>query len=286
MRGASGRALLAAAALLAPWSHARGAPADILIVERPGALVLYDMYQQRLGPAAAAALPSFVPILLLRTHDVMGDGFTPCADVSIDGTTYYLQEESSGAFSTTGPCGYTALLRGVTVREDSLLLLGGEALRLRVPSSREEIRLAPGTRALRLFELKRETYVRIASDGERYGWVVLSPAARGTLWRILPGARPAEIAEAEVLRRVRSVTDGANSTLRRIYRSLSPATATVPAFRVSTSARGISCEVIPPALAPAFDGSLVALIAPLERALGGTGLHPAMAGNAIRIPLP
>jgi len=288
IRRALGAALLAAglSASAVAAQAAAGGTADVLIVERPRALVLFDTYQQRLGGRDASALPPFVPIMLLRAHDVMGDGFTPCAAVAIDGTTYYLQEEASGAFSTSGPAGYTAVLHGVTLRGDTVVLLGGTALRLRVPSSNEEIRLAPGTRAFRVFESKREAYVRVASPADRFGWVALPPGTRGADWRIQPAASPVQLSDAEILLRVRNVTDGANRTLARIYRSLSPGVASVPAFRVSRSTREIVCDLAPPALAREFGASLVALVPPIERALGGTGLHPALTGSAIHIPLP
>ena len=282
-------AALAALAVCAPAVAAPGSPggaADILIVERPRALVLFDVYQQRIGEREASAFPPFVPITLLREHDVMGDGFTPCAAVAIGGTAYYLQKEASGTFSTTGPAGATAVLRGVTLCEDTVVLLHGEALRLRVPLSKEEIRLAPGTWAFRAFVSKSEAYVRVASPADRFGWVDLLPGTRGTDWRIEPAAAPVPLADAEILRRVRSVTDGANLTLARIYRSLSPGSAPVPSFRVARSAREIECELVPAALAREFSGSLIALVPPIERALGGTGLHPAIAGSAIHIPLP
>ena len=283
MRGALGPALLAAG--LSAAAAGVGAPADVLIVQRPSALVLFDTYQQRLDSARAASFPPFVPIVLLRLHDVMGDGFTPCAAVAIDGAPFYLQEESSGAFATSAPCGYTAVFRGVTMREDTVILLSGGALRLRSPSSGESSVVAPGTRALRVFETKRETYVRVPSAG-MFGWVVLSPGGRPAAWRIQPAAPRAEVSADDVLRRVRGVTESANRTLRRLYDALGAGKGTIPSFRAVRSGREISCAVVPSSLTGEFTGSLLAMLPALERALGGTGLHPEIGGGAIHILLP
>ena len=276
----------AAVATPSPCARAGGATADVMIVERPSALILFDTYQQRLGASAASAIPRFVPIVLLRAHDVMGDGFTPCADVEIDGAMLYCQEESSGEFATGGSPGYTEVFHGVTLRGDTVVLLSGEALRLRLPSSHEEFRVPSGTRAFRVFESQHASYVRLASPGGRFAWAVLPPGARGSSWRPEPAASREEFSAEEIVRRVSVVTEGANRTLARIYRSVGPGGRAVPSFRVSRAGREISCAISPEALAPQFSGSLLALLPPLERALGGTGLHPVIAGSAIHILLP
>jgi len=288
MRRALGAALLVAGlcARDAAAGGAPGAPADVFIAERPRALVLFDMYQQRLGAGGDSLILPFSPIIILRAHDVMGDGFTPCAAVEIGGAMYYVQEDASGKMSSTAPEGAAILLHGATIEGDTVVLLAGPALRLRAPIGKGESSLEPGTRALRIFESKGEAYVRIVSAAAPFGWVPLSGAGRGTSWRSVPVAAEENVTPEEILRRVRSVADGASRTLRRIYASLAPRGGEVPFFRVTRSGREVSCVVEPASLEGEFSGSLLAMLPPLERALGGTGIRPVMSGNAIRILLP
>jgi hypothetical protein len=96
------------------------------------------------------------------------------------------------------------------------------------------------------------------------------------------------ISSGDILLRVQPVVDGANRSLRRIYAALSPESGdlrTPPSFRITLSRGEITCSLEPPALSGSFSGSMRALLAGLERVLGGTGLHAEISEGAILIPL-
>jgi hypothetical protein len=262
--------------------------ADVLIVEHPERLVVFSKYQQRLTSDEQRRLPSFVPMVLVREEDHLGDGFTPCAAVEIGREAYYILRDEAGGFSVRGEPGKTEIFRDVPLLGDTVELLRGKALRLRPAGGIEDILLQAGTRAVRIFEHDARTYVRLPYGGGRFGWLSLPLSARSTEWREVESASPSVISSADLLLRVQPVVDRANGALRRIYAALSPESALVrtsPSFRLLLSRGEIRCILEPPALSGSYSGSMRALLPELERVLGGTGLHAEISDTTILIPL-
>jgi hypothetical protein len=261
---------------------------DVLIVEHPERLVVFSKYQQRLTAEEYRRLPPFVPMVFVREQDHLGDGFTPCASVEIDREPYYILRNEGGGFSGRGEPGKTEIFRNVSLSGDTVVLLHGGALRLRPPAGTEEILLQAGIRVVRLFEYESRTYVRLPSGAGRFGWLSLPGSGRSTEWREAESASAPGISSGDILLRVQPVVDGANRSLRRIYAALSSEPGgrrTPPSFRVSLSRGEIRCFLDPSSLSGPFSGSVRALLAGLERILGGTGLHAEISDGAILIPL-
>ncbi|HTY60425.1 MAG TPA: hypothetical protein VMF59_16500, partial [Bacteroidota bacterium] len=118
---------------------------DVLTVERPARLVVLNKYQQRLTSSEERVLSPFVPMVLVRERDLLGDGFTPCASVEINRERYYLLRNGEGELSTRGEPGKTEIFRNVALFGDTVVLLGGKALQVRPAGAGEEIRVNPGT---------------------------------------------------------------------------------------------------------------------------------------------
>ena len=266
-----------------------GQPArDVLIVERPERLVVFSKYQQRLTAEEYRRLPPFVPMVVVREQDHLGDGFTPCEAVEIDREPYFILRNEGGGFSARGAPGKTEVFRNVPLLGDTVVLLRGDALRLRLPGGKEEILLQAGTRVVRLFEYESATYVRLPSAAGRFGWLSLPGSGRSAQWRELESASTAGISSGDILLRVQPEVDGANRSLRRIYAALSTEPGELrplPSFRISLSRGEIRCFLEPTSLSGSFTGSMRGLIAGLERVLGGTGLHAEISEGAILIPL-
>jgi hypothetical protein len=260
----------------------------VLIVEHPERLVVFSRYQQRLTAEEYRRLPPFVPMILVREQDHLGDGFTPCASVEIGREPYYILRNEGGGFSARGEPGKTEIFRNVPLLGDTVVLLRGGALRLRPPGGKEEILLQAGTRVVRVFEYESKTYVRLPSAAGRFGWLSLPGSGGSPEWREAESASTAGISSGDILLRVQPVIDGANRSLRLIYAALSAEHAgllTPPSFRLSLVRGEISCSLEPSALSGSFSGSMRALLAGLERVLGGTGLHAEIIDGAILIPL-
>jgi hypothetical protein len=261
---------------------------DVLIVEHPERLVVFNKYQQRLSSDEYRRLPPFVPMVLVHERDHLGDGFTPCAAVEIGREPYYILRDEEGGLSSSGEPGKTDVFRNVSLLGDTVALLRGKALRLRPAGDRVEIQLKPGTRVVREFEHESRTYVRLPSGGGRFGWLILPVSARSSEWRETESASSTGITSADLLLRVQPVIDGANKSLRRIYAALSPGTGTVhtpPSFRLLLTRGEIKCVLEPAALAGSYAGSMRALLPELERVLGGTELHAGISDGSILIPL-
>jgi hypothetical protein len=261
---------------------------DVLIVEHPERLVVFSRYQQRLTSDEYRRFPPFVPMVLVRERDHLGDGFTPCAAVEIGREPYYILRDESGGFSARGEPGRTEIFRNVPLLGDTIVLLRGRALRLRPAGDKEEILLQRGTRVVRMFEHESRTYVRLPFAGGRFGWLSLPGSERSAEWREAESASRPGISSGDLLLRIQPVVDGANTSLRRIYAALSPETGIVhtpPSFRLSRSRGEIRCSLEPAALSGSFSGSMRALLAEVERVLGGTGLHAEISDGAILIPL-
>ncbi len=266
---------------------AAGPTASVLLVEHPRALVIFNKYQQRLGTDDAARLPPFVPIVILRERDLLGDGFTPCASVEIDREPYFLLRDPGGGLSSRGEPGKTETLKDVTLYGDTVVLLAGKALRLRPAGEPGEIQLRPGTRVVRVFENRSASYVRLPSTPGKFGWVNLSAGNGSPDWREATQESRPEISEGELLLRVQPVVDEANTALRRIYAVLTAESGrddSPPVFRLVRSRTEIRCGIEPALLSPSFAASTRALLPAVERALGGTGLHAEITNGAILIP--
>jgi hypothetical protein len=262
--------------------------ATVLLVDHPRELVVFNKYQQRLGPDDAGRLPPFVPIVVLRERDLLGDGFTPCASVEIDREPYFLLRDAGGGLASHGDPGRSEILRDVTLYGDTVVLLAGKALRLRPAGEKGEIQLRPGIRVLRVFEYQSAAYVRLPSVPGKFGWVTLSAPSGPPQWREASQEARAGMAPGDLLQRVQPVVDDANRSLRRIYAALTSETGrddSPPAFRLTRSRTEIRCGLEPAPLTPSYAVSTRALLAAVERVLGGTGLHAEITNGAILIPL-
>ena len=262
--------------------------ATVLLVEHPRELVVFNKYQQRLGPDDAGRIPPFVPIVVLRERDLLGDGFTPCASVEIDREPYFLLRDAAGGLTSHGYPGKSEILKDVTLYGDTVVLLAGKALRLRPAGEKGEIELRPGIRVLRVFEYQSAAYVRLPSVSGKFGWVKLSAPNGSPEWREASQEARAGIAPGDLLQRVQTVIDDANRSLRRIYAALKSETGrddSPPAFRITRLRAEIRCGLEPASLSMSYALSTRALLPAVERILGGTGLHAEITNGAILIPL-
>ncbi len=201
---------MAAAALSA--AHIAGA-ADLLLVERPGQLVILDRYQQTVPPQERRRLTSFAPMLVRNMSGHLGDGITPCMSVEIAGVPFYLILDEGGDLAGKAQAGYVRLVRGAEPSVDTVEVL--TALRFVSPDRARDRQVNPGDRLALLFRTGGETYARLMGGG--FGWL----PANGSAWRTVrnaPGAVPAgRHRELEI---IRSSLNSANAVFASLYASL------------------------------------------------------------------
>jgi len=110
--------------------------ATVLLVEHPRELVVFNKYQQRLGPDDAGRIPPFVPIVVLRERDLLGDGFTPCASVEIDREPYFLLRDAAGGLTSHGNPGKSEILKNSANRaSDKINILARNRMHVNIVQS-------------------------------------------------------------------------------------------------------------------------------------------------------
>ena len=260
----------------------------LLLVEHPDRFVLLNKYQQRLTSAEYRVFPATVPMVVLREIDKLNDGLTPCASVEINGSPFFIQRDIGGDFTRRGAGGSIALFRGALLLGDTVALRRGRALRLKAAGTDRDVMLAPGSRAVRVFEAEGRTFVRVLSSEEPAGWLSLSVSMETDEWSRVQTPRNHSTSTENVVRRLLPVVTDANRALHAIYGRLAAEAgenSTPPSFRLREEEDVLRCVIEPQTLSGTFAGSLRELIPEFERALLGTGLRPSFEGGAIVVPL-
>ena len=96
---------------------------EFLICERPAQLVVLNRYQQSLTPNEQTLLQPFVPMKILRSQDLLGDGFTPCMRVELNGGVYFLVRENSTRLAGAARAGALRTYQGVAHSRDTVHVL-------------------------------------------------------------------------------------------------------------------------------------------------------------------
>lgn len=199
--GLRGYLLAAALAVLTQARAGTGSGSDeFLIAERPARLAVLNRYQQNLTPGEQMVLQPFVPMKVLKTRDLLGDGFTSCARVEIGGAEYYLVREDRGRFAGEADAGAYRTYVGVSHPYDTVHVLKDRAVRFSAADAIGEGFLAAGERLVRIFTRAGQTYVKRSGNSHVYGWVSLEPATKGRLWSL---SRPVRTAVTSAPARVR-----------------------------------------------------------------------------------
>jgi hypothetical protein len=274
--------ILAAAMLCAPAAlRAAGGLGDILIVAHPERLTVYNTYQLRLSREEGQALAAFEPMIIVREKDVLGDGFTPCMRVRVNGTAYFLQTGADGRPLENGGTAGITTLRGVKVFGDTIVVRNPGGLPVRPFDSRTTALAPAGALLVREFLREGETYIRIPSTPPRFGWVTLA-SGEWTHRRIAKEAT-ADVF-APLLPSLRALVNDANAALRNMYARFHGESAAAPApprFLLDERGDSLLCTLQPPARARAFHESIAALARSFEGLFAEGDVRVEVAGNKI-----
>lgn len=176
------------AALLSAALTATGRPAPgndrFLIVEHPDRLLALNGYQQSLSPRDLLVFRPFTPMRIVKERDILGDGFTPCMRVEIEGALFFLLRDRSGRLSAEDQAGSISTLAGDPLSRDTVHVLASGILTLSSPVWTRDMTLRRGERLIRLFASEGRTYVRCPGRTPEYGWVSLSPASEKKVWSL------------------------------------------------------------------------------------------------------
>jgi hypothetical protein len=211
------------AALLCAALTATGRPAPgndrFLIVEHPDRLVALNGYQQSLSPRDLLIFQPFAPMRIVKERDVLGDGFTPCMRVEIDGALFFLLRDRGGRLSAGDQAGSISTLAGNLLTRDTVHVLESGVLMLSSPVWTRDMTLRRGERLIRLFASEGRTYVRCPGRIPAYGWVSLSPATEKKEWSLEHAEVAVESLIPDRLRdSVRTALERTNRVLLNLYR--------------------------------------------------------------------
>jgi hypothetical protein len=274
--------ILAAAMLCAPAAlGAAGGLGDILIVAHPERLTVYNTYQQRLSREEGQALAAFEPMVIVREKDVLGDGFTPCMSVRVNGGVYFLQTGPDGRPLENGGTAGITTLRGVKVLGDTIVVRKPGGFTVRSFENRSTAEAPSGTLLVREFLREGETYIRFPSTPPQFGWATLGAGE----WA---RRRVAKEATADVfaplLPSLRRLVNDANAALRNMYARFhgeSAAVSAPPHFLLDERGDSLLCTLSPPARARAFRESIAALARSFEGLFSEGDVRVEVAGNRI-----
>lgn len=274
-RQGAGAALLALVLVAAVSVAVGGERADFYLIERPRELVICDRFQQTVHNPTAAGIVPFVPMRVLAWEDFMGDGFTPCTRVEVDGKTYFLiRDAESQRLVGEGRMGQGVIVRDAQVVDDTVALTRGRRIEfVPLPGGRPE-HLAGGELLARLFRAQGRTYARLLETRSRFGWLTLAEERQGTDWvraHATPVAPPAPVIDP--LPRIQAAADEANAVLRSVYRLLNESTGrqrTPPRWEVTRSASQALCTLRGIGAAARYRETSAQLAKRIERQLLGT----------------
>ncbi len=258
-----------------------------LIVERPDQLLVLNGYQQHLTSRDRLVFQPFVPMRILKDRDVLGDGFTPCMRVEIDGALYFLVRDANGRLDGGQRAGAVEIVAGSPFQGDTVHALAREGLLLTSPGGRRTAPIAPGERMIRMFTSSGRTYVKCPGRSPAYGWVTFSLAAEGKQWGRSRGAfPPVSTIPARVRDSVQAELARTNEVLSRLFRFFNEQSGEnrpTPHWELAVSGGSILCTLADASPERDFPQGTRTLIQSLQNDLLGTEFRVLQSSDGIEI---
>ncbi len=259
---------------------------DVLIVEKPDHLVVYDAFQQSLTSPQEHPIQPFTPIRIIRLRDALNDGITPCSKVDVDGETFYLLRDERGQLAGSKNLGIVRIFQHVKFIDDTIEVLGSRHIALQSPVKKSSQFLAAGEACVRYFEFAGAIYSKPLRPQAEYGWLRLSPAERGKTWQIVR-AKPAHVDLSPMIRnRVIDKIRDVNLAYSEVYSLLSKESKKkipVPQWEIDSTSTSMTFVLRPAAAASFYRQSIRTLSATLQTYLLGTGYDALVQGHEIEI---
>ncbi len=262
---------------------------DALLVERMQALRIVNVYQQELGPGERAALPPFVPIRILREHDHLGDGFTPCMSVQISGSEFYILRDERGDLAGWADAGYRRMLKDVRFQGDTVRIL--ERTTIADPERRRQEPLGRGEKLIRHFTDGNLTYVSRLEHPRVFGWISLPASRDRRAWEIVKAPPPvtATLITPQMIEDIRSKLTHVNRVLEELFSFFGTQTGRrvpPPRWELDASTGRVVCVVTGKQPGEDFSASTRALTKDIELTVLGSGLLLAATPDSIEIRTP
>jgi hypothetical protein len=246
-----------------------------LLIEKPGALVIYDEYQRILGAKDLAGLGSFVPVLVVSPKTLLGDGLTPCMKVDFRGEPLYLLLDNEGQLIGESRAGRVMRVEGLQLT-DTVSVVRGEYLRFEPAGTSRLQFLSAGERLIRIFQNGTRSYVLRRRDTPVFGWVVLDNGERDRSWGIVAAPPPAgPVITPRIRDGIRSRLGHINNVLLGLFTYFNKSTHVQrqpPQWVMDSGTEAITCVLQNTTHPEAFGESTRALAKDFESSVLGSGL--------------
>lgn len=259
---------------------------DVLIVESPEHLVVYDAFQQSLPALQEHALQPFVPMKILKDRDVLSDGLTSCTKVQVDAEAYYLLLNDRGRLAGSKDMGTVRIFRNVKFVDDTIAVLESRRIVFQNPFNSRRQYLTAGERCICYFEVAGVYYAKRMESESGFGWLRLPDTENRKSWRIVH-AQSASVDLSPMIRnRLVQRIDDVNLGFTELYALLNNETGRklpVPQWRMESTNASLVFVLRPSAAARFYKQSIASLMATLQTYLVGTGYDVLERGNVIQI---
>ncbi len=210
-----------------PAVHAKARQFDVLIVESPDQLVLYNKYEQELSYDERRQLPKFLPIRILDENAFLSDGFTPCIKGEVNREKVYILKDETGELRDLERIGYHHIFRNCRFVDDTVKVVQTGAVFLtKKPTFRnspdtQKYFLEAGDKLHRLFTWKEWTYIERIGKQREFGWSYLAPGKKNHTWKPVESASPVNNDRFyEITREVERELNEVNLLLEDLYARL------------------------------------------------------------------
>jgi hypothetical protein len=278
--------------LLGSYNLLNSAPgqqrADFLIIENPGALKIYNKYEQQITNNESLLFESYCALRLISTNITLSDNFTLADKIKLSDDYFYLLKDNKQSLRISQSPGYLKEFHKVLLIEDTVIVSENSRLYLQLPSgtsatsAASKIPLAEGTRLHRLFENKNLTYIRILDASSRYGWVNLTDKSS---WR-KEDHRSVGTDLQKCFTRIMPVFDRYNNLYQQLFQYFNAHTGTnypVPRWQLELKNKQINAVLLNASSADQFRNSYPYLLNELHQELINTGLHVIVMDKVIEI---
>ncbi|MBM3264154.1 MAG: hypothetical protein FJY97_12120 [candidate division Zixibacteria bacterium] len=234
---------------------------DLLLIERPLALRIYNRYQQAVTQMDAAVLRAFTPLEIVQNDAVLSDDFTHAMTVRTGGKLFHLLKDGRNRLIDEPNAGRMTTLPRCTVLSDTLRLLTGMTLFPTPSGLGAGVSITTGTLVRRFYRYEERDYVE--SPGG-FGWARFDAAGRGKTWEA-SGRNPsgASVTPEALRRDIARLLDTTNRAMHSLFEQLnrrSGQNLTAPTWGMTFENGAIRCALADPAHIERFEQSARYLI--------------------------